>query len=341
MITMATWFKARIHRTEQGHQLMIKLGTFNLNNLFSRFNFRANIAELASGDSISFSFSSPDVRVTKFMGRLIKPQPPRKTNKIADRILAATMNVDVLAVQEVENIDILREFNEKNLRNLYQHRVLIEGNDPRFIDVGLLSKLPIGAVTSFQTAEHDEAPGKTVFGRDLLEVQILDNSRKKVLFTVYNTHLKSHFGDDDDGGQGKKRNDKRRRQQAEAMQRIIGKRMGKNARYAVVGDMNDPPNATPLKALKKIDDQPMFNALKSPTEIGAMKDETDPADNPTTTAWTHRFKASGQPPEHHLFDHIWLSPKLALKHHGSFIGRRRNLGGDGTDHDPAWVELDL
>jgi len=319
---------------------MIKLGTFNLNNLFSRFNFKASINQLQQGGTVSFSFNSPDVRVTQFMGRLIKPQPAAKTKKIADRI-TDVMDVDVLAVQEVENIDILREFNEKNLGGLYPYRVLIEGNDPRFIDVGLLSKYPIGAVTSFQLAEHDEAPGKTVFGRDLVEIEILDMKRNKVLFTVFNTHLKSHFGDDDNNGAGKQKNDTRRRRQAEAICEIVGKRMNKNARYAIVGDMNDPPDAAPLQALHRIDGRNMVDALTNPTEIGAMRDETNPDDNPTTTAWTHRFKASGQAPEHHLFDHIWLSPKLADKFQGSFIARRKTLGGDGSDHDPAWVELNL
>ena len=321
---------------------MIKLGTFNLNNLFSRFNFQASTSQLQTGSaSITFSFASPDVKVKKFQGSLIKPQPPAKTNKIANRILDPQMDVDVLAVQEVENIEILREFNKTNLGNLYPFRVLIEGNDPRFIDVGILSKLPIGAVTSFQLAEHPSDPGKRVFGRDLLEIQIMNMQRTKVLFTVYNTHLKSHFGDDDNGGAGKVKNDERRRKQAEVMRTIIGQRMNKNARYAVVGDMNDPPDADPLKPLKKIDNQNMVDSLTSPTEIGSMKDETNPAHNPTTTAWTHRFKASGQPPAHHLFDHIWLSPKLGDKLQGSFIGRRKNLGGDGSDHDPAWVEIDL
>ena len=319
---------------------MIKLGTFNLNNLFSRFNFRANIGQLQQGGTISFAFNSPDVRVTKFQGRLIKPQPAAKTNKIAKRI-TDIMDVDVLAVQEVENIDILREFNKNNLRGLYPHRVLIEGNDPRFIDVGLLSKFPIGSITSYQTADHSEDPGQTVFGRDLAGVQILNMQRTKVLFTVFNTHLKSHFGDDDNNGAGKQRNDTRRRRQAEAIRDIVTSQMNRNAKYAIVGDMNDPPDAAPLQALRQIDGQPMFDALTNPIEIGTMKDETNPSNNPTTTAWTHRFKASGQPPEHHLFDHIWLSPKLADKHHGSFIARRRNLGGDGSDHDPAWVELDL
>jgi exonuclease III len=321
---------------------MIKLGTFHLNNLFSRFNFKASLTQLQTGTaSITFSFASPDVKVKKFQGTLIKPQPAAKTNKIAGRITDPLMDLDVLAVQEVENIEILREFNRTNLGNLYPHRILIEGNDPRFIDVGVLSKLPIGAITSFQLAEHPSDPGKKVFGRDLLEVQIMNAQRTKVLLTLYNTHLKSHFGDDDNGGAGKAKNDLRRLKQAEVIQAIVGQRMNKNARYAIVGDMNDPPEASPVKPFQKVDGQAMVNALTNPTEVGAMKDETDPANNPTTTAWTHRFKASGKPPEHLLFDHIWLSPKLSDKLTGAFIGRRHNLGGDGSDHDPAWVELNV
>ena len=71
--------------------------------------------------------------------------------------------------------------------------VLIEGNDPRLIDLAVLSKLPLGAVTSWQHAVHPEAPGERVFGRDLLEVEVFNQARTERLFTVFNNHLKSHF----------------------------------------------------------------------------------------------------------------------------------------------------
>jgi hypothetical protein len=48
---------------------------------------------------------------------------------IADRI--KRMGLDVLAVQEVEDIDTLRQFVREDLKGLYTHSVLIEGNDPR------------------------------------------------------------------------------------------------------------------------------------------------------------------------------------------------------------------
>lgn len=324
--------------------MKVTVGTFNLNNLFSRFNFAGAIDEIKkSGTSgaltIRYEFTDPNTyRIRTFMGKLVKSKETKDSQTIAERVLA--INVDVLAVQEVENISILKEFNKKYLSSLYPYQVLIEGNDPRFIDVGLLSKLPIGAITSFQTAVHKDKPNKTVFGRDLLEVNILNASRKMKLFTLYNNHLKSHFGDDDDNGQGKLDNDLRRIQQAEVIAQIISSRMRTNSKYIVTGDMNDSPDATPLQPMLSIDGQQLFNGLKNPVETRPAKKENGGHD-PQTTAWTHRYKKSGQPPDHELFDQIWLSPALAPSFQGGFIDRRTKHGGDGSDHDPAWVELDI
>ncbi len=40
-------------------------------------------------------------------------------------------------------------------------------------------------------------------------------------------------------------------------------------------------------------------------------------------------------------DQIWLSPALTGRQSGAFIERRSKLGGDGSDHDPAWITLEL
>lgn len=320
----------------------VTVGTFNLNNLFSRFNFTASISALkkpTSALSVKYEFTDGEsYRIRTFKGKLVKAKKAKDTKKIAERILA--MDVDVLAVQEVENIDILKEFNRKHLGGLYDYQVLIEGNDPRLIDVGVLSKLPIGAVTSFQTAIHPDKPESRAFGRDLLEVEILNPARSKTLFTLYNNHLKSHFGDDDDNGQGKVENDTRRRRQAETIQRLVADRMRTNARYVIVGDMNDGPEDDPLAAMMTIEGNTLVNALANPVETSPAKAEKNGHD-PASPAWTHRFKKSGQPPEHKLFDQIWLSPKLAEGMGQAFIDRRTKHGGDGSDHDPAWVELDV
>jgi exonuclease III len=288
--------------------------------------------------TIRYEFTDPEhLRVRTFLGKLVKTKDPEDTAAVGRRI--RTMDAVVLAVQEVENINVLRSFNKELLGGLYRHEVLIEGNDPRFIDVGLLSKLPVGAITSHQTAEHDEAPGMRVFGRDLLQAEILHPTRKERLFTLYNTHLKSHFvPHDQDQIEGARKADARRRRQAETISRIVAAQERTNGRFVLVGDMNDPMDAPTLAAIRTIEGQPLTNALANPTETRAETRETSGPD-PQTASWTYRRKESGEAAQHHLYDQIWRSRALASRMSDAFIERRTKHGGDGSDHDPAWVRL--
>jgi hypothetical protein len=168
----------------------LSIGTFNLNNLFSRFNFRfrAEVDGLEEGavdiTAVRTLADPEDQRVVTYEGRVVKKKPAAARKKIAERI--RSIDVDVLAVQEVEDIDTLRYFarNELGAPGLYPNVVLIEGNDPRLIDLAVLSKYPIGAATSWQHAVHPDEPKDRVFSRDLLEVEILDHARRKRLCTV-------------------------------------------------------------------------------------------------------------------------------------------------------------
>jgi endonuclease/exonuclease/phosphatase family metal-dependent hydrolase len=325
--------------------MRVTLGTFNLNNLFSRFNFQGAIDALEDSSgavgslTIRYEFTDPSTyRIRTFLGKLVRAKDPEDTQKIADRI--DQMDVDVLGVQEVENIDILRTFNRGLLGGRYPFQVLIEGNDPRFIDVGLLSKLPIGAITSFQAAVHPDDPENTVFGRDLLEVEIWNADRSQLLFTVYNNHLKSHFVPfDQDPIAGAEAANERRQRQAEMVKRIVKARTRPDSPYVILGDMNDPPDSPFLQSLTR-GDLNLKNALTDPEETRPPKQETS-GPGPQTTAWTYRHKETGQPPQHLLYDQIWLSPALADNQTGAFVDRRTLHGGDGSDHDPAWIELEL
>jgi hypothetical protein len=99
--------------------------------------------------------------------------------------------------------------------------------------------------------------------------------------------------------------------------------------------MNDTPDSLPLNGIAT---SSLVNALASPTEIGMVKTTVE---LPVSPAWTSTFKESGKPRTFDLIDQIWLSQALAPKLTGAFIGRRRKLARDGTDHDPAWVRLDV
>jgi len=324
--------------------MRVKVGTFNLNNLFSRYNFRAEIdtAPAAPAGGITLTFDKDAVSVRAFMGRLVKAKPADDTATVARRI-TDVMDADVLAVQEVEHIEILKQFNREHLGSLYPHLVLVEGNDQRLIDVGVMSKLPIGPIVSHQTAVHPEEPDRRVFSRDLLQVEILDKAGRR-LFSLYNTHLKSHyvpFGEDQVAG-AKAANDRRRRQ-AETISRIISRSERSDGRFVLTGDMNDPPDSPFLAGMLEVDGRPLINALENPAETRpAKKETTGQGPGPQTRAWTHRFNPPGDaPPEYQLFDQIWVSQALAGKFGNPMIDRRTKHGGDGSDHDPAWVELDL
>ncbi len=320
----------------------VTIGTFNLNNLFSRFNFKGTIKNIQL-ENVKYEFKDGSTfKIRTFIGKLVKAKENEETDLIAERI--KNMNVDVLAVQEVEDIDTLKVFNRDNLGGMYDHQVLVEGNDPRFIDVGFLSKLPLRAITSWQKSVHPDDLSHPVFGRDLLEVEVMDEDRADVLFVVYNNHLKSQFVPywvDDKEGETQSSNERRKRQ-SEMIKRIVESESSGDGRYVIVGDMNDSLDSPYLAPF--VNGLNLVNALEQPKEVKSLPPpESGYKPNlPDFATWTHRYKPTGEDPEYILFDQIWLSPALADHHDkdNAWIDRRvGSVDGDGSDHDPAYIKL--
>lgn len=342
----------------------ITVATFNLNNLFDRFNFEAEIAALpARQRSVKTTYqwvvmgegsgpddpppqldptesTSPIYRIQRSTdGTLIKPKSDVGVAALAGRIGA--MDADVVCVQEVENLDALRAFNRTNLADPYRYEVLVEGNDPRFIDVGILSKFPVANVTSHRFEVHPDDPAMPIFGRDLLEVDVLTPNRSRKLLTVYVNHLKSKFVrfDDPDPVATQAANDLRRRRQAETVRRVVDARTRPNSRFVILGDMNDGPASDTLAPM--VDG--LVDGLADPVESRTAPNVSNPDDTPPGPRWTHRFSVSGAPDHYELIDQIWLSPALGHKLDHAQIERRprwtATSQGVGTDHDAAWVRL--
>lgn len=345
------------------------VGTFNLNNLFDRFNFETDLRSLPGrgrtvttsvewtfvdnpgrGDDEPPSMTFPTstggiVRVQRSVdGRLISAKNERDVTSIAGRIdtMVADHGLQVLAVQEVENIDALRRFNREQLAQPFTYEVLLEGNDPRFIDVGVLSNLPVGNLTSHRFERHPDV-AEPIFGRDLLEVDVFSPTGSRKLAKLFVTHLKSNFVrfDAPDPAQAALDNNLERTRQAETVARIIEGRTRSNGRHVLLGDMNDAVESDPLSAFGRI--SKMTDALVDVVESQPPPRSTNPEDVPPTVRWTNRFSVSRAPDRFGLFDQIWVSDRLTSKVDFAQIERRpkwsASSAGVGSDHDPVWIRL--
>lgn len=143
------------------------------------------------------------------------------------------IDADILVLQEVENRGYLDDFNRALLADLgYEHVILTEGNDRRGIDVAVLSRLPVGPVTSYRHLKFPDADGNEMyFRRDLLRVRI--EPEKGDPFEVMAVHLKSKYG----GEQG----DVVRIGEARMIRKVLDGILARDrkARLLICGDFND------------------------------------------------------------------------------------------------------
>jgi endonuclease/exonuclease/phosphatase family metal-dependent hydrolase len=169
-----------------------------------------------------------------------KTKPKEEVEALA-RVIRS-MDADVLALQEVESRGVLRKFKNGLLKGMeYRDPVLLEGNDMRGIDVAVLSKLPVGQVTSYRHLTFDKDDGKsTRFSRDLLKVRV--RPTRDFWFDLYVVHLKSGSGAGDR---------KKRAAEARKVREIIEEELGREAgyRFIVIGDFNDGRESLTVKTI--------------------------------------------------------------------------------------------
>lgn len=258
------------------------VATFNVENLFTRFKFR------------DFeSLTKEEFRKAVESGFIIDP---KKVERLLEemRILTAkalkAVKADVIGLQEVENLDTLKLFNTEYLKSAahFDFPLVIDGNDQRFIDVGLLSKLPIDFLRTHQFLRSGR---ERVFSRDCLEAHVKVGSETVPIFV---NHLKSMIG-------GRPQTRKRRELQSEALLQILKERFGSKfgqADFVLLGDLNDymeegQENESGLRALLE-SDQLENVVLRLP-----LKEQ-----------WTHYYKGDKS---YHQLDYILISKSLAQK----------------------------
>lgn len=308
----------------------MRIATFNVENLFTRYLFARGVDRRQAH---RHGFTSEDLRF-----RVADPDAKRLT---AEVVLA--LDADVLALQEVESLEVLKHFRDRMLggREAYPFAAVLDGNDERRIDVGVLSRVPIVHLRSWQHLWDGDRP---VFDRDCLEVDVLASDRP---ITLYINHFKSMRADG--SRRPREATAPRRLQQARAVRRIVEERFGPrgDGDFVVLGDFND----------RRAADEEGPSALAPLLEWDALVDVTRGlADE---ERWTHYYKgARGSAGRYQQLDYLLLSRRLAPCARPPHIERRgmprradrfrgdrfEGVGFDhpkASDHCALAVDLDL
>jgi endonuclease/exonuclease/phosphatase family metal-dependent hydrolase len=142
---------------------------------------------------------------------------------------------DILCVVEAEDRLALVRFNKDLLADRYEHVMLIDGNDTRGIDVGMMTtaQVEILSLRSNVDIEDPGAAGERLFSRDCAEYECRLPSGAIVWV------LLNHFKSQSAGGGGPKR-----LRQAQGVRDVVDGLIAEGATNVIVmGDLNAGPTA--------------------------------------------------------------------------------------------------
>ncbi|MBF6303032.1 endonuclease/exonuclease/phosphatase family protein [Nocardia amamiensis] len=223
------------------------------------------------------------------------------------------VGADIVGVVEAEDRITLRRFSDTLIHSngvpRYPHVMLIDGNDTRGIDVGILStdQYP---VSDIRTHVDDGPFGNRIFSRDCPEYRFTfsdDSALAGQSLLVLVNHLKSKFGSNQTAS------NKRRRRQAEAVAQIYRRRRDEGIEHVVVlGDFNDTPDSNPLHPLLAETD------LTDIAQTSNFDDGDPDEDRPGTF---------GNGTKSNKIDYLLLSPSLFDRVTGGGIFRKGVWGG--------------
>ncbi len=357
---------------------VVRVANYNVANLFTRWRFN-NLVAPELGETVDhlqrqgfvYKISAKQRELindlieakTSEAGGELEPRDRQRLENAAYREVLGPeekrltgkqireLDADILCLQEVENLPTLKAFRSEYLpRGRYVHALVIDGNDPRGIDVAILSRWPIVHIRSHQAlegpSELDDANSdpERIFARDCLEATVEGPAGKRL--TLFVNHFKSMI---------RTRFETRsaRMRQARAVRAIAAAHDGC---WLVCGDLNDHRDETTERV-------PLFDANGRPrrgpdnkvlreertTGCGILDlldwDEvTDVLDwlPDQTERWTHDYRS-----QRHQLDYMLLNSELAAASHGALpeVPRTGIVADDegkrASDHCPIAIDLTL
>ncbi len=242
--------------------MTVRVATFNAENLMHRFDFSGFRNALRRDRTLDML----DVRTKEQYELLEQARVVAHTDDTMQltALAIADCRADIVCLQEVENMAAFEAFEYGYLFRMtgrgFKHKVLLEGNDTRGIDVCLMMReeTATGDAIEFVRAtshagltyqdfglesqaltETGNEPHERIFRRDCLEVDLKIAGRP---LTLYLVHFKS-MGRQRDDVDGREWTMPIRDAEAKAVRMIIEKRFGTgktaNKRWLICGDLND------------------------------------------------------------------------------------------------------
>jgi len=279
---------------QKPHTVTVKLATQNVENFFDVFDDPYNRDEGAT------------------------PKPVEEINLLAKQM--RMFDADFFGIQELESMGLLARFVDWQFKDRgYDYIWANQMRAQRGINVGCMSKVPLGGVTAYKY-EKLTAPGVDrtwTFARDLASVEIKPAS--DVVITVFIVHFKSKRDSRDDPKSGNWR-----LAEALGLRRIAKAKLDADpdALIVAMGDFNDTPDSPPIQAL-------LDTANGGPVFVDPHADI--PADQ--------RISYLKEPYRSNI-DYVLLSPALAkMVVDGSARVGPGSL--DASDHAPVTVTVEI
>lgn len=245
------------------------------------------------------------------------------------------LKADVQCLIEVEDRITMENFNGDMLGTAkFPYNILIDGNDPRGIDVGLLCRYPVKNICTHIFDKEKATSRSYIFSRDCLEIE-LEIAKNKSLYVLCN-HFKSKGY-----SASQAEADARRKLQADTVKQIIKSKYDLTKDMVVVlGDLNDTPDSKPLQTL--LNTQNLTDVLK--LKFG----------NDIEKTYTYFYKKKTQ------IDYILVSKPLkdafkdaGVERRGMFDINTLSNGAEtrfdtvtapsnaASDHGGVWAEFDI
>ena len=187
----------------------------------------------------------------------------------------AEVDAHIQICVEVENRPTLLRFNEQVLKakfnKRFPHVMVVDGNDDRGIDVGIMSRYPIRSIKSH--VDDLNPDGERTFSRDCPEYLVeLPGGHTIVILP---NHFKSKRGGNSTAAQV------RRKAQADRAHAIARAALEQTPLVLIAGDLNDTPESSAFASLWQdgyvdVDDHPSYPTDRPGTyETGTASNKID------------------------------------------------------------------